>query len=1074
MKKLLKIFFISLGALLLLTVIAGGIMSWLIFTPEKLTPIVRKQAGKYINCKSEVGEVELTFFSTFPKLGLRANKLILINPVDGAPNDTLVNLKEITGVINIKSFVKNRELIINNFHMFDGNICTYIDRNGHTNFDIFGNTSYPEPDTAQTDFTLKIIDIENIDLKNINVLYVDETINLTANARRLSANISGSMAAGDIIGSIDAKPFDLVLEYKPDTSSVLKTEIHMSTILNGTVKSGIVNAEAAVNSFDGMLHYGSDSLTFDIGIRDMSAALSGLTNGDSISGKISVEPCKTMFQLGDEKYLQDAVVGMNIVADAVLSRQFVTLKEASISVNDLKFDVAGTIENNNIQELVSTDLSYKFVSWPVKSLIALVPPSFSSYIEGVAVNGNLSSEGTVRGVYGQTSMPLIDLYVLLENGTFQYSDFPVPLTEISTKVNIHTDFSDPQSYINVNSFYAKTPQSFINTMGKITNIFSDMHLNLNTNANVFLPEFAFMIPDSMKITAAGTISGNMKTEFSMSQIEKMELEKIKASGNLELADFDAVYDSISVKTGLATVEFALPNSKTPAGKTNFVFADISADNLTANSGAGISALLQGAEILLEASDLRDTLTIPDILCSFSANTLKARMDSITVSVERPSGNIAVAPRAADAGQPKIKLTYNSGRTDALYGDYSALVEKLNIDFAAEKDPAQEDLLLQWNPRGLIEIEDGTAKTVSLPYPVKIPEITMQFSPETFNIEKSTAKIDRSDFSLSGKLTNVSSYIKGDSILRGEFDFVSGITDMLQIMDLTSGIGYSNDEKEELAGNSSSTFLVPKNMDITLRTNINKATYSDYITVNDIKGDVRVFDGILLLDGLSFTTPAANMELTTMYRTPRSNHLFLGLNLRMLNIEIAELLQMVPAIDTLMPMLRSFGGEGEFRFAGELYTDSLYNVKMSTIRASSSIRGNDLVLMDGETFGRIAKTLRFRKQTENKVDSLSAEFTIFRNEVDVYPFLIVMDKYKAVVGGRHYLDMSFDYNISLVESPLPIRLAVDVRGTPDDMKFRLARSKYSGFYRPAARKEVESREMELRKLIRSTLTGVMNE
>ena len=87
-------------------------------------------------------------------------------------------------------------------------------------------------------------------------------------------------------------------------------------------------------------------------------------------------------------------------------------------------------------------------------------------------------------------------------------------------------------------------------------------------------------------------------------------------------------------------------------------------------------------------------------------------------------------------------------------------------------------------------------------------------------------------------------------------------------------------------------------------------------------------------------------------------------------------------------------------------------------------------------------LRFKnRQKENQVDSLTAEFTVFRNEIDVYPFLIAIDRYKAVVGGRHNLDMSFDYNISLVESPLPFRASVEVSGNLDDMKFRLARAKY---------------------------------
>ena len=126
-------------------------------------------------------------------------------------------------------------------------------------------------------------------------------------------------------------------------------------------------------------------------------------------------------------------------------------------------------------------------------------------------------------------------------------------------------------------------------------------------------------------------------------------------------------------------------------------------------------------------------------------------------------------------------------------------------------------------------------------------------------------------------------------------------------------------------------------------------------------------------------------------------------------------------------------------------------------------------MDGETFSEIAKTLRFNKHTVNKVDSLSAEFTIFKNEVDIYPFLIVMDKYKAVVAGRHNLDMTFDYHISVTDSPLPFRLGVNVSGKIGAMKVQLAKCKYANLYRPAQRKEIDTKQLEIRQMIRNALT-----
>jgi len=290
--------------------------------------------------------------------------------------------------------------------------------------------------------------------------------------------------------------------------------------------------------------------------------------------------------------------------------------------------------------------------------------------------------------------------------------------------------------------------------------------------------------------------------------------------------------------------------------------------------------------------------------------------------------------------------------------------------------------------------------------------------------------------------------------------------VMQLMNLTSGLGA---EPQDSASTSvGGPYMVPKGMDLLMNVNIAAATFGSD-SAKMIKGGVRLKDGLLVLDNFDFTTPAAKMQITTMYRTPRKNHLFMGLECQMQNIEIEALLKMIPDIDSIMPMLRSFRGKGEFHMAVETYLDSLYNPKKSTIRGAASIKGQDLVLMDGPTFSEIAKTLRFNKKTNNRVDSLSAEFTVFKQEVDVYPFLIVMDKYKAVIAGRHNLDLSFDYHISVVDSPLPFKFGINIKGTMDDMKYGLAKCRYAEFYRPVARYELQNRQLELRKMIREALS-----
>ena len=83
-----------------------------------------------------------------------------------------------------------------------------------------------------------------------------------------------------------------------------------------------------------------------------------------------------------------------------------------------------------------------------------------------------------------------------------------------------------------------------------------------------------------------------------------------------------------------------------------------------------------------------------------------------------------------------------------------------------------------------------------------------------------------------------------------------------------------------------------------------------------------------------------------------------------------------------------------------------------------IKGDSLVLLDGDTFRRLAKILMFKNKKENMFDSISVNITVDNGAVKVYPFVVEIDRYRAAVGGTQNLDMSFNYHVSILKSPLP--------------------------------------------------------
>ena len=151
---------------------------------------------------------------------------------------------------------------------------------------------------------------------------------------------------------------------------------------------------------------------------------------DNISGNLNVGSSMISLEYGGEKYLQQASVKLDLPLDVITSRQFITLKDATASINDLELLLNGTIENDTVSKNIITDLTYKLESWPVKNILALVPPSYSSYFNGMDVDGLLSSDGSIAGVYNDSHMPVMDMHLLFEKGTLKYSSFPLPLHDV--------------------------------------------------------------------------------------------------------------------------------------------------------------------------------------------------------------------------------------------------------------------------------------------------------------------------------------------------------------------------------------------------------------------------------------------------------------------------------------------------------------------------------------------------------------------------------------------------------------------------------------------------------------------
>ena len=367
-------------------------------------------------------------------------------------------------------------------------------------------------------------------------------------------------------------------------------------------------------------------------------------------------------------------------------------------------------------------------------------------------------------------------------------------------------------------------------------------------------------------------------------------------------------------------------------------------------------------------------------------------------------------------------------------------------------------------RGVVEMDE-------LPYMLQMPDFKFNYQPEVCEISNANIVFGNSDYFLTGKVNGLEDWISHEGMLTGDLYFTSNYTNVDDLMDVLSGLGSDKDtleaqREEAKVPKEANPFIVPKDVDFTLHTNI-REVYAFDNELQSLAGDVRICDGVAVLDQVGFVCKAAKMQLTTLYKSPRPNHLFLGMDFHLLDIEIDELVDMIPYVDTLMPMLTSFSGDANFHLAAETYLNAYYQPKISTMRGAAAITAKDLVVLDNETFDKIAKLMLFKKKTENKFDSLDVEMTLFKNEIEMYPSMLSMDKYQVCVSGFQSLADACNYHLEILKCPLPFRLAVDVKGIKP-FKIKLGKVNYAKMYVPEKRNAVQAQTLELKQLIRQSL------
>ena len=1061
MKRILKITAITLSSIIGILLIAIIIVCNVVFSPKTLTPIVRNNVGRFITCQADLDTAELTFFSTFPNFAINLSNVRVINPVANAQSDTLAYVGRLAASVNVSQFLFKGNLVINQVHLDNTTANIFCDSLGNANYNIVALASNEEEEDTTSTALFDLLQVNDVAISNLSATYIDQKSGIDANINGLNTTLSAQLQGAN--GNIDAQ-----------------CTMHNAQCIIDNVQCTIDNAQLTT---------------------------SGELRDNHFDGKLALALPSTTFDLDNNRLADSLALRAEVPAEVNLDIMHLNLKDALIAVNSNEINLNGVVQMKN--DDINLDMQFATNQWNLEEVIALIPEAYADLLDGIEVSGIASLSGSARGTYNDSIMPLISANLNYSDGKVRHSALPLPINNINLSLSANADLNPNgkiETTIQNSSLYIQNSSLLISNSSLLipNSSFTDALCDLNIKGNLILSELRPFLPDDMKINMNGRTYADISARFNLDDASNLRLERIIADGTLQYTNLDVTYnDSISIKDSKGTLAIKLPSPHTNKHFKELAQASLNGTNLQIeaqlNSNHTQFSTLN-SQLSIGIGDILDTTQFYTAVCQFDFDQLQGSLDTINFDITQPEGTIEVYPMRSNKKNPTFTIAYANQAIKANMGSFLDVnTKELKIEAKTDYNKDKENLLDQLNPTMNFDFNDGVVAVDGFDADINIPTIKFQFRPNNFDIEQSRIIIDDSDFALSGNITNLKNFAKGRGLLRGNLKFQSDQTNIDQLMDLVNGLGTNSESTDEIVITDDNTdfaltdnsqtvetqyiasqsdslsteepnpFIVPKKVNITLDTHIKKAIFGE-TDIENLGGKLTIKDGEAILEQMGFTTDAAEMQLTGIYRSERRNHLFAGLDFHLLNIDIAKLINLVPAVDTIVPMLKSFAGRAEFHIAAETYLRADYSPKISTLRAAAALEGKDLVLLDSETFSTIAKYMMFNKKTENIVDSISVEMTVFRNEVDLYPFLISMDKWQAVLSGRHNLDNSFNYHISLTDCPLPVRLGLDVKGTFDDLKFDLVPCKYKALYKPGKQGATEKQTLALKKLISDSLKG----
>ena len=1059
MKKTIKWLIISFSAIIGLVGILL-LLLLLLLTQKRLTPIVNEYCTEFLNAKVTFDTVHVSLFEEFPKVSIKLVKGEIISyalqsdtaflPVHPIGADTLLRFNELMVSLNVKDLLQSK-VNIQRIRISQPEINAYISPSGIANWDIIA----PSDNSTPIDLNIDRISIRGP--ANVQFHSCPDSIALQASIGRLF--LKGKLSPD--LKTLDLNKF-VCSKLKVD-ADLEKTGVHAAVALDSAainvveprkefymkiigVASAKMNNQLYANrlplTLNGTLKLDLENFN-TFGFKDfcftvahlpeikLNGALA-LSEGDIYSDlvcKIEKLPLQSVLDMVPENLsaeIQKIKTDIHISLNTQIKGTYEFAKNGKLPVVDVDFKIPdGSLMYKDIESKIDNimvDASFHFDSdSPKNTGIKLKTINLEAF--AVKLNGNMEATSLFND-------PNVTLNL---NGTANLKELMKFVPEdlgITARGNI--SFNAEGSFL----LSRLNPQDLAK---------NDLVVNFSADKlRVRIPK------DSISILAERTtLELNTTKTYTQKNTgavrRQLSVDFRSDTARVRLPDRETI--AISKVTFSMRTSDALLTGDT--SKVIPMSGNITANLLEYSTVDSTTMRLREVKSKIRILPSKENRTLPSVRFEIETKQLVAFSKGNRLSVKDAS----IALTASKNEQ--VQRNRTSSRADSRTRRQG---NRMEDDFKGEdislRDAELGALLRQWNVTGTVKSRSGRVVSPYFPLRTRLQNFDVAFTTNDVTLQNLDIKCGKSRFNITGKIDNIRRALNSGRGLKIEAAINADTLEINQLLTaLYNGIAYSDASEEykksvtrasdeeqlekiiqnENAGKEEKPALivVPSNINLDVTLNVRYGKYAD-VTINQLTGALVSRDRCIQLKDLYAKTSLGDINLTALYATRSKKDITFGVDLEFKDIQVEDFIRIIPSIDSLVPMLASFQGVVNTQVAATASMDTAMNVILPSLNAACRISGKNMVLLDGKTFAEIAKTLKFKNRDKNLVDNISVELLIKNNQIEIFPFIMEIDRYKTAISGVHKLDMTFNYHISVLKSPLPFKIGINLRGDLEDM------------------------------------------